>query len=83
VVADAVPQSIRKHMPASGLIIEGIEKYFPVPQSCCRAWLNPFAPPTHPALLGVSFEVGADEVAALIGAQHESATQYFRSGSII
>jgi hypothetical protein len=51
-------------MPASGLIIEGIEKYFPVPQSCCRAWLNPFAPLTHPALLGVSFEVGADEVAA-------------------
>jgi hypothetical protein len=32
---------------------------------------------------GVSFEMGAGEVAALIGAQHESTTQYFRSGSII
>jgi hypothetical protein len=39
-VADAVPQNIRKHMPASGLIIEGIEKYFPVPLSGWRAWLN-------------------------------------------
>jgi ABC-2 type transport system ATP-binding protein len=55
-------------MAANRLIIEGIEKYFPVPQSGWRAWLNPFVPLTHPALLGLSFEVEAGEVAALIGA---------------
>ncbi len=55
-------------MSASALVIEGIEKYFPVPQSGWRAWLNPFAPLTHPALRGVSLEVGAGEVAGLVGA---------------
>src|SRR5579862_3586420 len=55
--------------PAAGqLVVENIEKYFPVPQTGVRAFLNPFAPLTHPALLGVSFQVGAGEVACLIGA---------------
>src|ERR1700730_12381005 len=48
--------------------VEELVKYFPVPQTGLRAFLNPFAPLTHPALLGVSFQVGAGEVAALIGA---------------
>lgn len=55
-------------MAASALVIEEIEKYFPVPQTGLRAFLNPFAPLTHPALLGVSFRVEAGEAAALIGA---------------
>src|SRR5258707_12618488 len=55
-------------MAGSALLVEAIEKYFPVPQTGMRAFLNPFAPLTHPALLGVSFQVGAGEVAALIGA---------------
>jgi ABC-type multidrug transport system ATPase subunit len=55
-------------MAESALVIEQIEKYFPVPQTGVRAFLNPFAPLTHPALLGISFQVGAGEVAGLIGA---------------
>src|SRR6059058_4534603 len=55
-------------MAGSALEIEQIEKYFPVPQTGVRAFLNPFAPLTHPALLGVSFRVEGGEVAALIGA---------------
>lgn len=55
-------------MAGSALVIEEIVKYFPVPQTGIRAFLNPFAPLTHPALLGVSFQVGAGEVAGLIGA---------------
>src|ERR1700722_3580622 len=50
------------------LVVEELVKYFPVPQTGLRAFLNPFAPLTHPALLGVSFQVGAGEVACLIGA---------------
>lgn len=55
-------------MASGALIIEDLVKYFPVPQTGARAFLNPFAPLTHPALLGVSFQVGAGEVTALIGA---------------
>src|SRR5580692_4501229 len=55
-------------MAGSALVVEQIEKYFPVPQTGIRAFFNPFAPLTHPALLGVSFQIKAGEVAALIGA---------------
>jgi ABC-2 type transport system ATP-binding protein len=55
-------------MAGSALVVEEIEKYFPVPQTGIRAFLNPFAPLTHPALLGVSFNLGAGEVAGVIGA---------------
>src|SRR4029079_13330785 len=55
-------------MAASALVVEELVKYFPVPQTGVRAFLNPFSPLTHPALLGVSFHVEPGEVAALIGA---------------
>ena len=55
-------------MAASALVVEDVVKYFPVPQTGARAFLNPFSPLTHPALLGVSFQVEPGEVAALIGA---------------
>src|ERR1700675_4950264 len=55
-------------MAASALAIEDVVKYFPVPQTGVQAFLNPFSPLTHPALLGVSFRVERGEVAALIGA---------------
>jgi ABC-2 type transport system ATP-binding protein len=55
-------------MAASALAVEDVVKYFPVPQTGVRAFLNPFSPLTHPALLGVSFQVEPGEVTALIGA---------------
>src|ERR1700674_5046653 len=55
-------------MAASALAVEDVVKYFPVPQTGARAFLNPFSPLTHPALLGISFQVEPGEVAALIGA---------------
>src|SRR3977135_1904822 len=55
-------------MAASALAIEDLVKYFPVPQTGVRAFLNPFSPLTHPAMLGVSLRVEPGEVAALIGA---------------
>jgi ABC-type multidrug transport system ATPase subunit len=57
-----------KNMASGTIVIEDLEKYFPAPQTGWRAWLNPFAPLTHPALLGVSLQIGAGEVTALIGA---------------
>jgi ABC-type multidrug transport system ATPase subunit len=55
-------------MAGSALAVDQIVKYFPVPQTGLRAFLNPFSPLTHPALLDVSFQVGAGQVAGLIGA---------------
>lgn len=54
-------------MAGNALIVDGIGKYFPVPQVGWRAWLNPFAPLTHLALRDISFQVGAAEIVALIG----------------
>ena len=55
-------------MAADALVVEEIQKYFPAPQTGWRAFLNPFTALTQPALLGVSFQAGAGEVVALIGA---------------
>jgi ABC-type multidrug transport system ATPase subunit len=55
-------------MAGSALAVDQIVKYFPVPQTGARAFLNPFSPLTHPALLDVSFQVGSGQIAGLIGA---------------
>jgi ABC-2 type transport system ATP-binding protein len=55
-------------MAAPALVIEELEKRFPVPQTGWRALRNPFVPLTQPALRGVSFEVATGQAAALIGA---------------
>jgi ABC-2 type transport system ATP-binding protein len=55
-------------MAVSALVIEELDKYFPTPQSGWRALLNPFTSLTQPALVNVSFQIGAGEIAALIGA---------------
>ena len=56
-------------MAADALIVEKIQKHFPAPQTGWRAFLNPFAALTQPALLGVSFRARPGEVVALIGAK--------------
>jgi ABC-2 type transport system ATP-binding protein len=55
-------------MATSALVIKEVEKYFPVPQRGWRAFVDPFAPLTQPALCGVSFRAEPGEVTALIGA---------------
>jgi ABC-2 type transport system ATP-binding protein len=55
-------------MADSALVIEELEKRFPLPQTGWRALLNPFVPLRKAALRGVSFEVGTGQAAALIGA---------------
>ena len=55
-------------MAECAIRVEELEKYFPVPQVGWGAFVNPFAPLTHPALRGISFQVGHGEVTALIGA---------------
>jgi ABC-2 type transport system ATP-binding protein len=50
------------------IIVEEIEKLFPLVQSGWRAFLAPFSRPTRPALLGLSFRVAAGESLAIVGA---------------
>ncbi len=54
-------------MPEHAIVVEAVEKYFPPALSGWRALLQPFAPPTEPALAGVSFAVERGEAVALIG----------------
>jgi ABC-2 type transport system ATP-binding protein len=54
---------------ATGVLrVEQLEKYFPPAASGWRAFLHPFSAPTVPALRGISFEVQAGEVVAIVGA---------------
>src|SRR6202158_1086566 len=55
-------------MTARAVAVQDVVKYFPVPQTGVRAFLNPFSPLTHPALVGVSFQVEPGEAAPRIGA---------------
>jgi ABC-type multidrug transport system ATPase subunit len=57
-----------RKMTVSAVAVQKLDKYFPTPRTGWRALLNPFAPLTKPALLGISFEALAGEIVALIGA---------------
>src|ERR1017187_4244148 len=52
----------------SALVVEEVEKYFPMPRRGGRAFVDPFGPLTQAALRGISFRVESGEIAALIGA---------------
>jgi ABC-type multidrug transport system ATPase subunit len=51
----------------SPIIIDSLEKFFPRTYGGWRAFLQPFAAPSQPALRGVSLEVHAGEAVALLG----------------
>ena len=55
-------------MATDAILVQQIEKLFPIAQGGWRAFLTPFARPIRPALSGVSFQVAAGESLAIVGA---------------
>lgn len=55
-------------MPEPEIIVDSLEKSFPLARSGWRTFLQPFEKPTAVALAGVSLQVGQGEAVALVGA---------------